>query len=261
MTQKRTDLQIQQFITDGYIKLEGAFPHEVAEAGRDILWKDTGCDPIDPATWTRPVIRLGDYDQEPFKKAANTPVLHAAFDALVGAGRWEPRQSLGTFPLRFPSPEQPGDTGWHVDASFPGENPADFFSWRVNVRSKGRALLLLFLFSDVGERDAPTRIRAGSHLDIASLLEPYGEAGLSCLEIADKLNLTAGRKEVLATGKAGTVYLCHPFLVHAAQPHHGETPRFMAQPPLYPAQEFQLERWDGAYSPVERAIRKGMGFP
>ncbi len=34
----------------------------------------------------------------------------------------------------------------------------------------------------------------------------------------------------LATGEAGTVYLCHPFLVHAAQIHRGKRPRFMAQP-------------------------------
>jgi hypothetical protein len=62
----------------------------------------------------------------------------------------------------------------------------------------------------------------------------------------------------LATGPAGTVYLCHPFLIHAAQPHRGSTPRFMAQPPLYPAEPVTLERPDGAYSPVELAIRKGL---
>lgn len=44
----------------------------------------------------------------------------------------------------------------------------------------------------------------------------------------------AERPEALATGEAGTVYLCHPFLVQAAQRHQGTTPRFMAQPPLHP---------------------------
>ena len=42
-----------------------------------------GCDPRDASTWTRPVIRLGMYGQEPFVDSANTPVLHAAFDQLV----------------------------------------------------------------------------------------------------------------------------------------------------------------------------------
>jgi hypothetical protein len=63
--------------------------------------------------------------------------------------------------------------------------------------------------------------------------------------------------EALALGAAGTVYLCHPFLVHAAQPHHGVTPRFMAQPPLYPRVPFELNRKDGDYSLVEQAIRAG----
>jgi len=179
---------------------------------------------------------------------------------LAGEGRWLPRFSLGTFPVRFPCPEEPSDIGWHADISFSGENEADIFSWRLNVKSKGRALLMLFLFSDVSEADAPTRIRVGSHLDVACLLEPAGEAGLSLTELAEKLDITSGRRQVLATGMAGTVYLCHPFLVHAAQPHKGITPRFMAQPPLYPAEEFEIYRKDYNYSPVEIAIRKGIGL-
>ena len=51
------------------------------------------------------------------------------------------------------------------------------------------------------------------------------------------------------------MYLCHPFLVHAAQPHRGSEPRFMAQPPLLPREPLRLQRDDGDYSPVERAIR------
>ena len=34
----------------------------------------------------------------------------------------------------------------------------------------------------------------------------------------------------LATGTAGDVYLCHPFLVHAAQRHRGSSPRVLSQP-------------------------------
>ena len=247
--------QIDQFITDGFVRLDNAFPRELAEAGRAILWADTGCDPADPVAWTRPVIRLNQYGQQPFRDAVNTPLLHTAFDQLVGPDRWLPRQTLGTFPVRFPSPDDPGDAGWHIDVSFGLENP-DFMSWRANVSSKGRALLMLFLFSDVGEEDAPTSIRIGSHLDIARQLAPAGEAGLTLRDLAaNGFAETAHCPEVLATGTAGTVYLCHPFLVHAAQPHHGTTPRFMAQPPLIPAQPLSLNRPDGDYSPVEAAIR------
>lgn len=249
MTLTRDD--IARFLHEGFLRIDDAFPRTIADEARAILWRATGCDPDDPQTWTRPVVWLGDLSGPPFRAAANTPALIEAFDALVGAGRWLPRGSLGTFPVRFPSAEPTGDDGWHVDASFPGPGAQSYFDWRISYLSRGRALLMLFLFSDVGEADAPTRIRAGSHLDVARLLRPAGEEGMTFMELAAALDALPGHREVLATGAAGTVYLCHPFVVHAAQRHRGTRPRFMAQPPLLPAEELRL---DGP-SPVEQAIR------
>ncbi len=137
------DAQVRRFIEDGFIRIDRAFPRDLADEGREILWRDTGCDPHDPATWTKPVIRLGD----------------------------------------------------------------------------------------------SRRRRSGKRLD-----------------------LNEDRPIALATGEAGTVYLCHPFLIHAAQPVRGSRPRFMAQPPLIRAEPFHLHRDDGAYSPVEIAIRLGLGL-
>jgi hypothetical protein len=254
-----TSREVTAFVEQGFVSIEGAFPGGLAAEARAILWRDTGCDPDDPSTWTKPVVRLGFYSHPPFVAAANTATLHRAFDRLVGAGRWVPRANLGTFPIRFPSAVDPGDAGWHVDASFGTENPG-FMSWRVNVSSRGRALLMLFLFSDVGPDDAPTRIRVGSHLEMARILAPAGEEGRSLGELArNGFAETAHCAEVLATGGAGTVYLCHPFLVHAAQPHRGTRPRFMAQPPLVPSSgRLQLTRSDGGYAPVETAIRMAL---
>lgn len=256
-----SDAQIQAFIRDGFVRIDNAFPRKLADEARAIMWRDLPCNEHDPATWTKPVIRLPGYGQEPFYRAANAPILHTAFDQLVGKGRWRPRLGLGTFPVRFPHPDDPGDAGWHVDVSFAGDDCDpnelhDFTAWRVNVVSRGRALLMLFLFSDVGTDDAPTRIRVGSHIDMARLLAPAGEAGLAFMALD---HVGADRPQALATGEAGTVYLCHPFLVHAAQPHRGTRPRFMAQPPLDPAEPYRLDREDGSYSPVEIAIRQALG--
>jgi hypothetical protein len=257
-----TQNEIDRFIADGFIRIDNAFSSETAAAAREILWRDSGCDPDDRSTWTKPVICLSDYPQQPFREAANTPILHKAFDTLVGKGRWLPRNSLGTFPIRFPHTDDPGDTGWHVDASFPPDPPTDnYLHWRININSKGRAFLMLFLFSDVGENDAPTRIRIASHITVARLLAPAGEHGMSMTEIStEAASATTGTEENLATGKAGTVYLCHPFLLHAAQPHRGSTPRFMAQPPLSPRTRFEMTRIDGNYSPVEQAIRQALNM-
>ena len=256
-----TETEIQFFIAAGFIRIDAAFARETADAARAILWAQTGCDSNNPSTWKKPVVRLGDHGEQPFLEAVNTPILHDAFDSLVGRQRWLARTSLGTFPIRFPSPDVPDDTGWHVDASFRSDSdePEDYFSWRVNLLSRGRALLMLFLFSDTDTSDAPTRIRVGSHFDIARRLAPAGERGMSLRELAaNGFVESAGRDEVLATGRAGTVYLCHPFLVHAAQPHRGTQPRFMAQPPLYPREPFCLNRADGDYSAVEQAIRRAL---
>jgi hypothetical protein len=256
---KLSQAQISGFINDGFIKVDHAFPIDLADECRAILWKGTGCDPHNPNTWTQPVIRIGELGLEPFKKAANTPILHRAFDQLVGKNNWIPRATLGSFPIRFPSEVPAADTGWHVDASFPGPNADDYLHWRINLLSKGRALLMLFLFSDVSNEDAPTVIRIGSHLNVAKLLEPAGEYGLSFLELAQKLDGLPSHYEALATGNAGTVYLCHPFIVHAAQDHHGKNPKFMAQPPLQTKIDFNIYRPENDLCPVEKAILKGLG--
>lgn len=251
-----TPAQIDAFIQDGFVRIDNAFPRILAEEAVAILSRDAGVDPDDPAGWHAPVIRLGQYGQPAFREAANTPTLHAAYDQLVGVGRWAAPRALGTFVLRFPVPQPPGDDGWHIDVSFGTETP-NFLDWRANVTSRGRALLMLFLFSDVGEADAPTRVRAGSHIDIARQLAPAGEAGLTLGALAaDGFAGSADRREVLATGAAGTVYLCHPFLVHAGQPHRGTRPRILAQPPLLPA--IPLDPWRADAAPVETAIRDAL---
>ncbi len=241
-------IDIDQFIADGFVRIDAAFPRELADACRAILWRASGCVEDDPTTWVRPVVRIGELGG-PFRTAANTPKLIAAYDALVGAGRWLPRETLGTFPLRFPSPQDPGDCGWHIDMSFGFENEPDFMKWRVNVESKGRALLMLFLFSDVGANDAPTKLRMGSHVDIARRLAPHGDEGLTLGELASTgFAESAHRDEALAMGPAGTVFLCHPFLVHSAQPLLNGSPRFIGQPALLPRGPLDSS------SPVLRAL-------
>ena len=255
--EKLSDEQIENFIELGYVKIENAFSQDVADSCRLILWKAIQLEPGKPETWIQPVIWIGELGFEPFKKAANTTILLNAFHQLA-SNNWLPRITLGSFPIRFPNKEVANDTGWHVDASFPGANPNNYLEWKININSRGRALLMLFLFSDVTEQDAPTRIKVGSHLDVAKLLESKGEEGLTFMQLAQRLNHIPKRKEITATGSAGTVYLCHPFLVHAAQRHRGKTPKFMAQPSLLSKNDFNIDQPIEMGCPVEKAIIKGV---
>ncbi|MER7283712.1 phytanoyl-CoA dioxygenase family protein [Dactylosporangium sp. NPDC000244] len=241
---------VERFKRDGFVKIEAAVPPDVVEQCAELLWAQIDAEPGDPTTWTKPVYWVGGMAQEPFRAAANQPVLTDAFDALVGPGRWRPRASIGSFPLRFPHPEEPDDAGWHIEGSFSPPGRSEFWA---DVRSRGRALLLLFLFTDVDERNAPTRVRVGSHMDIPPLLAPFGEDGASIMDLGPRIDaVSAHRDQVLATGRAGDVFLCHPFLVHAAQPHHGDRPRFLGQPPLEPVGPYPAE------GPVAETIRAAL---
>jgi hypothetical protein len=251
MPEPLTSEQVTDFIQNGFIHLEAAFTRAQAEECVQLLWPRIGAAPDLPGTWTQPVIRYPSWDAEPFTRAVNTERLHAAFDQLVGRGRWRPRRNPGLFVIRFPSTEDPGDAGWHIDGSFDVQG-----EWWVNLWSRDRALLMLFLFTDVGPNDVPTRIYVGSHLDVPPILEPIGEPGTHFANVVPALPLVHKRKVALATGNAGDVYLCHPFLIHAASwPHSGSQPRFMAQPGLPPVAPLQLERPDADYSPTEIAVR------
>ena len=95
--------QVDQFIVNGYVRIDQAFSKELAEQARAILWRNLGCSEFDSRTWTRPVIRLPGYADPPFISVANAPPLVSAFDQLVGPDRWEPMGGIGTFPIRFPT--------------------------------------------------------------------------------------------------------------------------------------------------------------
>ncbi len=211
-----TGAQVERFVEDGFVRLEQVVPAAVVAAGRDVIWADLGRSRDDPSSWTEPVVRLLPSDPRPFQSAFDDNRLHGAFDQLVGVGRWLARPDLGLFVVRFPHRADPGDTGWHLDSSFSPDPPDrpdktttedyDFSSWRVDVTSRGRALLMLFLFSDVGPDDAPTRIRVGSHLDVPPLLVRAGPAGMTGAQAsALAARASASRPTVLATGAAGDV--------------------------------------------------------
>lgn len=216
-----------------------------------------GVDPRDAATWQAPVVRLPCPEGPAFAAAGTSPALHDAYDALLGAGRWIPRRAVGgTLPIRFPSTADPGDAGWHVDGSYDVDG-----RWWLNVMSRGRGLLALFLFTDVGEDDAPTELILGSHLDVPRVLLPFGERGVYGGDVARRLPAsTFERPHAFATGGAGDVFLCHPFLVHRATwPHRGSRPRVIAQPEIGIHQPFALRPGPGVCL-VETLILRGLGL-
>jgi hypothetical protein len=219
---------VQTFLRDGFLHPTGAAAEPIARECERRLWTETG---YDPTTWTEATRWVLYRDDEPFVEAVNSAVLTHAYDTLVGPGHRRRRDHAGAFPLRFPSQEQPVESGWHIDAGSADRELTDDdvedieamgkVEFRVNINSRGRALLLLMLFSDVGPDDSPTRIRVGSHLDVPRVLAPYGLDGVGCNSafVAAVDRASSSRPTTQAAGRCGDVYVCHPFLVHAAQVH------------------------------------------
>jgi len=250
-------VDVDAFIRDGYVAVRGAFSEQTAAACREVIWEvlaGEGISRVDRATWTRPLVRIGCPDGEPFAAAARAPALAAAYDLLIGLGRWTRREGVGgTVPVRFPSEEYPGEVGYHIEGTWWGGT-----EYWTNARSAGRGLLALFLFSNTGPDDAPTRMISGSHLYVPAVLAPAGERGMPGGDVPGRLAPSVlCRRAVEATGRAGDVYLCHPFMVHTATwPHRGLAPRMMAQPPVEAPDGFALDGSDP--SPVAQAIVAGL---
>lgn len=53
---------------------------------------------LDPRTWQRPAMRINCPDGEPLTAAAASPALTAAYDQLIGEGRWIRRGTVGGTP-------------------------------------------------------------------------------------------------------------------------------------------------------------------
>jgi hypothetical protein len=150
----------------------------------------------------------------------------------------------------------PDDDGWHIESTGANAN-GDAIG---DPASRERVLLLLFLFSDVGPDDAPTRVRLGSHLYAARLLFGTGKPAGFLRAANELVPQTEHLLEVAATGQAGDVWLCHPFVVHAGQRHRGERVKFMGQPPLAGTCPIDPIRLTADRSPVEEAVYRALSF-
>lgn len=245
---------IAQFEAEGCVRLAGALSRDVARRCVDLASEDMGLSDAGP--WPEPVVRglvLG----EAITEAANSPRLNAAVGQLLEGEAWHRRPNLGLLVVRTPFAGDPGDTGWHIDSSFQGLDTTNLHDWWVNYRSQDRGLLLLCLLSEVGVADAPTRVLRGSHRKMPPLLKAFGEGGVGGSRIP--IPPTDDEDVALATGEAGDVYLCHPFLVHAASwPHRGTAPRYIAQPPISIDGPLRLDPTGGPLSVVARTVRDAL---
>jgi ectoine hydroxylase-related dioxygenase (phytanoyl-CoA dioxygenase family) len=252
----------------------------------------------DPATWTEPMVRMNETYNDDVFQVCNTSRLADAIEDLIGEGRYADRivygedsrrTNWGWWPVNFSSGAEEQwsvpTTGWHWDG----------IQFRHFIDSPDQGLLCLCLFSDISTKGGGTLVAEGSHKPVSRYLQDQPEgvmigegiravntshpwfAELTGSSSAEAASSELHRKEKLmeqyytdasgfrlkvaeTTGLAGDVFLCHPFLYHAASQNHSGIPRFMCNrtTPLKERMNFNRAS-ESEYSPLELSIKRALG--
>ena len=243
----------EEFLRRGYIKLEGAVPPEFITEATGSLWQRLGYVESDPSTWAETKVHMP--TQREWHVANVARVVLQAMEEVVGAGRlalpvqWDDGfvVNLGVGGDRAWAGLSTAQGGWHKDG--------DFF--RHFLDSPEQALLVLVLYTDVVHRGGPTVFLPESVGAVARYLaaRPAG-----CLpKQFDYAGIVGECSEVVeATGRAGDVYLIHPFMVHAESQNTLRVPRVIANPGNSLFEPMNFDRSDGRYSLVEEGVLRAL---
>lgn len=262
---------IEHFLQFGYVKVPDCFdtaPGSLAHQWVQHHWERAGYDPNDPATWIKDKIHFPSSSRAPISTVS--PKAYAAIGQLLGGhDRIHPstlewcdafiaNYHLGSDKPWVSAKEQ--TSGWHKDG--------DFFVHFLD--SPEQALLTIILWTDVHHQGGPTYLAADSVAQVARFLANHPEGAWPATNsIEAQQELAAGRSLSLppinemiqqcsdfreATGKAGDVYLLHPFVLHASSQNVIRHARLITNPPVALSEPMRFNRADKAYSVVEQGI-------
>lgn len=250
-----TQQQIERFITDGYVTVEGALERDFCKSVTDRAWQRLDYDPADPSTWKQPHIHLPRSTTWPVSEIA--PRAWEAICQLAGGAEnvrdeqriWDDSLIVnlrrgGDEPWQPPSRTSPG---WHKDG--------DWF--KPFLDSPEIAILCLVMWSDILPQSGGTFFVPGCVGPVARYLVKHPE-GTRCGDYGDALQSCDRFAE--ATGRAGDVILCHGFMIHASSSNPSGRPRFLTNPAhgLKQSHNFNRANVDD-YNPLELAILRGLG--
>ena len=234
---RRPSIDVEGFIEDGFTVLRGAVPRTVAAAVLAVL--ESTAEPSHGEAWR--IEQRSIYDM-PILVEAVTEAVRACFDALAGTGGWHLAANWG-FPWRCPGPIE---AMWHIDG--------DWFTH--HVWSGEQMLTPIFLWHDVDQDGGPTLLARGTHREVARLLasrEPEGVPGDRIgRAVHEAINVVDA---VPATGTAGDVYVCHPFLGHSFSPIGPAEPRVISNVCVHGRSTIDLHN---PLTPVARAVANAL---
>ena len=246
---------LDNFLRYAFVHLTDCFdasPGSTAHRWVEESWARNGISPQDRSHWPNDKIHMPSTERitvrefSPKAFAAicqlcggesqvdTTETWHNGFIANYGLGRDRPWAAPG-----------PEAGGWHVDG--------DWFLHFLDSREQG--LLMVVLFSDIHPRGGGTFIACDSVPHVARFLAAHPEGvEPDGFPIAEIVRQCRDFREV--TGKAGDVFLLHPFIVHTSSYNHRPEARFMINPSgvLNAPLCFDRRSTDSSYAPVEQAV-------
>lgn len=247
--------QTEQFIERGYLVIRGAFDGADSTEWVKRECARTGVDLSDPATWSAPYVRIPTERKEPMETYA--PAAYEAMAALMG-GR-ERMKNHGRIDLMAVNLTQGADRpfepptaasrGWHKDG----------WHFRHFLDSPEQGFLAIPLLTDVLPQGGATFIAAGSVAPVARYLAGRPEGVLPDDFPVREMLEEPGIEFIEATGAAGDFYLLHPYLLHAVSQNVLRRPRAICNCLIELKEPMHFDRADGDYSPVERAVLRGLG--
>lgn len=238
----------EEFATTGILRIEGAFDDSAAARMCDVIWAELadrhGIERDDPSTWDRhqPTGLRTSKRSKAFAPILGPP-LRDALDGLFGPGGWQRPRTFGNVLVTMPTATRwrVPHRVWHSD--FQPTLPADRLV----------AVKLWALCDDVGPGGGGTPQLVGSHRAFARYLattdeRDYKRTKLGFLASHPWLRmLTTGNggpsrdatlmagadldgvhvSVVETTGRAGDVWITHPWVFHSIAVNASDRPRLM----------------------------------
>jgi hypothetical protein len=253
-----SDSEIEHFIARGFVRVSGCFTRELARDLTTRACERLFCSLDDPTTWPKGRLRSPESRRVSFDSIA-PKAWQAACELVGGAGRvLQPCNwgdgfiiNFGGEPLEWqpPSPVLHDWQVWHKDG--------DFF--RHFLDSPEQGLLVIAIFSDIGERGGGTYIACDSVGHVARFLAEHPEGVLPRGTPAEEI-VQQCRDFVETSGEIGDVFLLHPFMLHTWSVNASDRARFIINPPVKLREPMCFARPDPRdHSATERAVLRALG--
>jgi len=245
------------FATTGILTLEGCFSEGDARAMRDVVWSELsdrfGIRPDDPVTWDRPPpTGLSTTKAHRVFAPILGPALATAVDELLGAEIWATPKHFGQILVTMPNAREwrVPHWLWHTDFDFhyPAGELVAIKCWVLldEIRPGGGGTALLAgshrLVMRYLEGRPPAeleykRVSDGlfrSHPWLRSLIQPDDDPDRNQRFMASPTNIDGIEARVMEiTGKAGDIFITHPWVFHAVTDNATDRPRLMRSLAIY----------------------------